>query len=158
MKKFPQIKWYQTKNEVVICILEKGDNYNIQQNNNFFIYKDDIYDFEIELFDSFTIDRTSIQRNNLNIILNKNNNKNNDKNDIIDDKNSNEWNSLLKNNKLYKYFISLNWDKFIDVNKSKNILTEETNGNNSNLFDEDEFNYLLKSGELDNISSDSDSE
>ena len=154
MKKFPQIKWYQTKNEVVICILEKGDNYNIQQNNNFFIYKDDIYDFEIELFDSFTIDKTSIQRNNLNIILNKNNNKN----DTIDDKNSNEWNSLLKNNKLYKYFISLNWDKFIDVNKSTNILTEENNGNNSDLFDEDEFNYLLKSGELDNISSDSESE
>ena len=154
MKKFPQIKWYQTKNEVVICILEKGDNYNIQQNNNFFIYKDDIYDFEIELFDSFTIDKTSIQRNNLNIILNKNNNKN----DTIDDKNNNEWNSLLKNNKLYKYFISLNWDKFIDVNKSTNILTEENNGNNSDLFDEDEFNYLLKSGELDNISSDSESE
>ena len=155
MKKFPQIKWYQTKNEVVICILEKGDNYNIQQNNNFFIYKDDIYDFEIELFDSFTIDRTSIQRNNLNIILNKNNDI---KNDTIDDKNSNEWNSLLKNSKLYKYFISLNWDKFIDVNKSTNILTEANNGNNSDLFDEDEFNYLLKSGELDNISSDSDSE
>jgi len=151
MKKIPQIKWYQTKNEVVICILEKGDNYNIQQNDNFFIYKDDIYDFEIELFDSFTIDRTNIQRNNLNIILNKNN-------DTIDDTNSNEWNSLLKNSKLYKYFISLNWDKFIDVNKSTKILTEENNGNNSDLFDEDEFNYLLKSGELDNISSDSDSE
>lgn len=143
MKKFPQIKWYQTKNEVIICILEKGNNYNIKQNDNFFIYKDDIYDFEIELFDSFTINKTSIQRNNLNIILNKN---------------SNEWTSLLKNSKLYKYFISLNWDKFIDVNKSTKILTEENNENNSDLFDEDEFNYLLKSGELDNISSDSDSE
>ena len=143
MKKFPQIKWYQTKNEVIICILEKGNNYNIKQNDNFFIYKDDIYDFEIELFDSFTINKTNIQRNNLNIILNKN---------------SNEWTSLLKNSKLYKYFISLNWDKFIDVNKSTKILTEENNENNSDLFDEDEFNYLLKSGELDNISSDSDSE
>ena len=137
MKNFPQIKWYQTEDEVILNIIENGNNYNITHNDNFLNYEDDIYEFKLELFGSFTINKNNIQRNNLNIILNKNNK-------------NNEWDSLLKNNKLYKYFISLNWDKFINT-----IQIPKENINDQN-FNEDEFNYLLESGELDKISSDSD--
>ncbi len=145
MKKFPQIKWYQTNTEVILTIIEKGDNYNITQNDNFLNYKDDIYECELELFDSFTIIKNNIQRNNLNIILNKKNE-------------NNEWDSLLKNSKLYKYFISVNWDKFINtIQIPKDDIEDIDNMNNPN-FNEEEFNYLLESGALDKISSDSDSD
>ena len=142
MKKFPQIKWYQTDTEVILTINEKGDNYNITQNDNFLNYKDDIYECELELFDSFTIIKNNIQRNNLNIILNKKNE-------------NNEWDSLLKNSKLYKYFISVNWDKFINTIQ---IPKEDIDNMDNPNFNEEEFNYLLESGALDKISSDSDSD
>jgi len=145
MKKIPQIKWYQTDTEVILTINEKGDNYNITQNDNFLNYKDDMYECELELFDSFTIIKNNIQRNNLNIILNKKNE-------------NNEWDSLLKNSKLYKYFISVNWDKFINtIQIPKDDIDNMDNMDNPN-FNEEEFNYLLESGELDKISSDSDSD
>ncbi len=145
MKKFPQIKWYQTGTEVILTINEKGDNYNITQNDNFLNYKDDMYECELELFDSFTIIKNNIQRNNLNIILNKKNE-------------NNEWDSLLKNSKLYKYFISVNWDKFINtIQIPKEDIDNMDNMDNPN-FNEEEFNYLLESGALDKISSDSDSD
>jgi len=145
MKKFPQIKWYQTDTEVILTIIEKGDNYNITQNDNFLNYKDDMYECELELFDSFTIIKNNIQRNNLNIILNKKNE-------------NNEWDSLLKNSKLYKYFISVNWDKFINtIQIPKEDIDNMDNMDNPN-FNEEEFNYLLESGALDKISSDSDSD
>lgn len=145
MKKFPQIKWYQTDTQVILTINEKGDNYNITQNDNFLNYKDDVYECELELFDSFTIIKNNIQRNNLNIILNKKNE-------------NNEWDSLLKNSKLYKYFISINWDKFINtIQIPKDDIDDIDNMDNPN-FNEEEFNYLLESGALDKISSDSDSD
>ena len=145
MKKFPQIKWYQTENEVILTIIEKGNNYKISHNDNFLNYDDDIYEFQLELFDSFTINKNNIQRNNLNIILNKKNE-------------NNEWDSLLKNSKLYKYFISVNWDKFINtIQIPKEDIDNMDNMDNPN-FNEEEFNYLLESGALDKISSDSDSD
>ena len=81
-------------------------------------------------------------KNNLCIHLNK--------------KNINEWNSLLKDRKLYKYFISLDWNKFA-AQKTNNIPIT-TDLSNNELFNEDEFKYLLESGELDKISSDSETE
>ena len=71
---------------------------------------------------------------------------------------NNEWDSLLKNSKLYKYFISVNWDKFINtIQIPKDDIEDIDNMNNPN-FNEEEFNYLLESGALDKISSDSDSD
>ena len=140
MTKFPQIKWYQNDTQIFINILENGLNPSLKKNDSFLNYTDSIYQFNLELFNNFVINNSYENKNNFQIILDKNNNI--------------EWNSLLKNNKLYKYFISLEWDKYINNIKANEPIhkKEET------IFDEEEFNYLLKSGELDKISTDSDSD
>lgn len=143
MKKFPQIKWYQDDNNIFITILENGNNYKITNTDIFLSYSDDKYEFNLELYDEFTINDTKKYKNNLNIFLNK--------------KNTQEWKSLLKNRKLYKYFISLDWDKFAAQSNNSSVpLTADLS--NNELFNEEEFKYLLESGELDKISSDSENE
>jgi hypothetical protein len=143
MKKFPKIKWYQDDNNIFISILENGDNYKITNTDIFLSYSDDKYEFNLELYDEFTINDTKKYKNNLNIFLNK--------------KNTQEWKSLLKNRKLYKYFISLDWDKFASQSKNSSIpLTADLS--NNELFNEEEFKYLLETGELDKISSENETE
>tara|TARA_B100001564_G_scaffold348815_1_gene351193 strand:- start:1117 stop:1551 length:435 start_codon:yes stop_codon:yes gene_type:complete len=143
MKNFPQIKWYQDDNNIFITILENGNNYKITNTDIFLSYSDDKYEFNLELYDEFTINDTKKYKNNLNIFLNK--------------KNTQEWKSLLKNRKLYKYFISLDWDKFAAQSNNSSVpLTADLS--NNELFNEEEFKYLLESGELDKISSDSENE
>jgi ribosomal protein S17E len=142
MKKFPQIKWYQDDNNIFITILENGNNYKITNDTIFLNYLDDKYEFNLELFDEFTIIDSKKNKNNIDIFLNK--------------KNKSEWKSLLKDRKLYKYFISLDWDKFATQSKSTIPLTADLS--NNSLFNEEEFKYLLESGELDKISSDSETE
>lgn len=138
MKKFPHIKWYQEKEHVFITILENGNNFEVTSENIFLSYSDDIYEFNLELFDEFIIKNTKKNKNNLLIEIDKINNI--------------EWKSLLKNRNLYKYFISLDWNKFAIEEKNK------TDFFNNELFNEEEFKYLLESGELDKISSDSETE
>ena len=58
MKKFPHIKWYQDDNNIFITILENGENYKITNNDIFLCYSDDIYEFNLELYDEFTIQDT----------------------------------------------------------------------------------------------------
>jgi len=138
MKKFPHIKWYQEKEKIFITILENGNNFKVTSENIFLSYSDDIYEFNLELFDEFIIKNTEKNKNNLLIEIDKTNNI--------------EWKSLLKNRNLYKYFISLDWNKFAIEEKNK------TDFFNNELFNEEEFKYLLESGELDKISSDSETE
>ena len=140
MKNFPQINWYQDDTHIYITILENGTNYTVSNDNKFLCYEDDIYEFNLDLCDTFTIDNIKKNKNNLCIHLNK--------------KNINEWNSLLSDRKLYKYFISLDWNKFTSKAKSTIPLTADLS--NNSLFNEKEFKYLLETGELDKISSDSD--
>tara|TARA_Y100000589_G_C26869827_1_gene513474 strand:+ start:197 stop:628 length:432 start_codon:yes stop_codon:yes gene_type:complete len=142
MKKFPHIKWYQNENYIFITILENSENYNITNNDIFLSYTDNIYEFNLELYDLFDIVDIKKNKNNLDIKLNK--------------INKIEWLSLLKNRKLYKYFISLDWNKF--SNKSIDSIPLTADLSNNQLFNEDEFKYLLETGELDKISSDSESE
>ena len=142
MKNFPQINWYQDDTHIYITILENGTNYTVSNDNKFLCYEDDIYEFNLDLCDTFTIDNIKKNKNNLNIYLNKIN--------II------EWKSLLNDRKLYKYFISLDWNKFNTQTNKINPIT--TDLSNNSLFNEEEFKYLLESGELDKISSDSDSD
>jgi hypothetical protein len=142
MKKFPHIKWYQNENYIFITILENSENYNITNNDIFLSYTDNIYEFNLELYDFFDIVDIKKNKNNLDIKLNK--------------INKIEWLSLLKNRKLYKYFISLDWNKF--SNKSIDSIPLTADLSNNQLFNEDEFKYLLETGELDKISSDSEGE
>ena len=139
MKKFPQIKWYQTETNVYIDILDSGNNFEVKNEDIFLKYEDDIYEFNLELFDLFTLVENKINGNKVHIILTKNT--------------ENEWDYLLKNRKLYKYFISLNWDKYIQTTKTKPSLNDLDEN-----FNEEEFKYLLESGELDKISTDSDAD
>ena len=142
MKKFPHIKWYQTDTDIFITILENGENFKVTNTDIFLVYSDDKYEFNLELYDKFTINNSKKNKNNILIHLNKINSK--------------EWNSLLKNRSLYKYFISLEWNKFA-LQKTDTIPITADLSNNE-LFNEEEFKYLLESGELDKISSDSESD
>lgn len=138
---FPYINWYQDDEHIYIYILNHMCNPKISIENNFLKYNDSKYNFNVELFGSFKLKKTQIQHNNYLITLNK-------MNDLC------SWNSLLKDRLKYKYFINLNWDKY------NSYLTEKDKENekliDSSLYDENEFQYLLKSGALDNISSDDD--
>tara|TARA_B110000114_G_C14779363_1_gene272124 strand:+ start:108 stop:560 length:453 start_codon:yes stop_codon:yes gene_type:complete len=142
MKKFPHIKWYQNDTNIFITILENGDNFKITNENVILSYSDDIYEFNLELCDEFMIKNIKKNKNNVLLEINKIN--------II------EWNSLLKDRNLYKYFISPDWNKFYIQEKKKNSIKKKFS--NNKLFDEEEFKYLLESGELDKISSDSETE
>ena len=106
--------------------------------NNLLSYNDSKYEFNLELFDTFTIQSQQINRNNYNIVLVKNNN--------------NCWDSLLKDRTKYKYFISLDWDKY----NTYLISNEPEPTLDDSLYNEEEFQKLMKSGALDEISSDTD--
>jgi len=136
MKKFPHIKWYQDDTSIYIQILNSNKNPTLYKKNSYLQFYDDNYEFYVELFDIFTIDRSYIDKNDFIIVLIKEENK--------------EWTALLKNRNEYKYFISLNWDKYVYNNNEIN--TQEP----GDKFDEEEFKYLLDSGKLDEISSDED--
>ena len=71
MKKFPHIKWYQNENYIFITILENSENYNITNNDIFLSYTDNIYEFNLELYDFFDIVDIKKNKNNLDIKLNK---------------------------------------------------------------------------------------
>ena len=135
MSKFPYIQWYQTNTEVFITILNQSNISNCILKDNFLDYNSNTNTFNIELYDICNITEQYLdKKNNYNIVLAKSNT-------II-------WDYLLKNKNLYKYFITINWDKYNTYLKSQETTNED--------FDEDEFNRLLKSGALDEISSDED--
>ena len=136
MKNFPHIKWYQDDTSIYIQILNSNKNPTLYKKNSYLQFYDDNYEFYVELFDIFTIDRSYIDKNDFIIVLIKEENK--------------EWTALLKNRNEYKYFISLNWDKYVYNNNEIN--THEPD----DKFDEEEFKYLLDSGKLDEISSEED--
>ena len=139
---FPYINWYQDDEHVYIYILNHMCNPKASVENNFLQYNDSKYHFNVELFSSFTLKTEQIERHNYLIILNKTE-------DLC------TWDSLLKERNKYKYFISLNWDKYNSYLKLKNE-EEDNNLLENSLYDENEFQHLLKTGALDDISSDED--
>ena len=46
------------KEHVFITILENGNNFEVTSENIFLSYSDDIYEFNLELFDEFIIKNT----------------------------------------------------------------------------------------------------
>ena len=128
MKKTPYIKWYQNTENVYIEILNYSNNDNIIFKDILY-YEDDIYKLELDFFQDCILDNTIYTPNILTLILKKQTNI--------------EWKQLLKDKNKYSYFISINWDKLImnDIFLKNNV-----------DYDSDEFQQLLKSGELDKIS------
>ena len=101
MSNIPYIKWYQSKEEVFIEILKKNSNYNVvKEEDNMLIYNDDKYNVKLKLSNLFDIKEILNSGNNLKVILTKNT--------------SDKWTNLLENNKLYKHYISTDWDKYLD--------------------------------------------
>lgn len=137
---FPYLNWYQDDEHIYIYILNTVGNSTVKVNNNFLEYSDSKYYFNLELCSSFTLNKHHIQRNDYLIILNK----------TVD---LYTWDSLLKQRNKYKYFISVNWDKYNTYLKLKE--QSEPNDEDS-LYNEDEFQRLMKSGVLDQVSSDED--
>lgn len=135
MSKFPYIQWYQTNTEVFITILNQSNISNCSLKDTFLDYNSNTNTFNIELYDICNITEQYLdKKHNYNIVLAKSN--------------TSIWEYLLKTKNLYKYFITINWDKYNTYLKSQETTNED--------FDEEEFNRLLKSGALDEISSDED--
>ena len=136
---FPYINWYQDDEHIFIYILNHMCNPKASVENNFLQYNDSKYHFNVELFSSFTLKTEQIESHNYLIILNKTE-------DLC------TWDSLLKERNKYKYFISLNWDKYNTYLKLK----EQECPLDDNNYNEEEFQKLMETGVLDQISSDED--
>ena len=128
MKKTPYIKWYQNTKEIFIEILDYCED-NIIKFDNKLYYEDSKYKIELDLLNTCTLENKLYSPNILTLKFKKE--------EII------QWSQLLKNKKDYSYFISINWDK---------LVKEDLFLNNNVDFDSEEFDYLLKSGALDNMS------
>jgi hypothetical protein len=137
---FPYLKWYQDDEYIFIHILNAVGESTVNIKNNFLEYIDAKYYFNLELFSFFTLKKHEVERNNYLIILNK----------TID---LCTWDSLLKERNKYKYFISLDWDKYNNYLRLKEL---EEPCDEDNMYNEEEFKRLMESGVLDEISSDED--
>ena len=139
MSKFPYIKWSQNNDEIIIEILHHGKNYSVNKNNNFLQYNDHIYDINLDLLNDFEI-KDIKDNKHLKIILNKTDNT--------------KWIKLLKNEKQYKYYISTDWDKYLE-----DELEEENNDSNMfnpDMYNSDMFQNMLSNQQLNNINENDD--
>ena len=116
------------------------NNPKVYVNNNFLKYSDSKYQFNLELYSSFILETELIEHHNYVIILKK-----------TDDLSM--WDSLLKERCKYKYFITVNWDKYNTYLKLKE---KNTPLDEDSMYNEKEFQELMENGVLDQISSDED--
>jgi|TARA_B110000483_G_C17659476_1_gene337486 hypothetical protein len=137
---FPYLKWYQDDEYIFIYILNTVGESTVNIKNNFLEYIDAKYYFNLELFSFFTLKKHEVECNNYLIILNKTL-------DLC------IWDSLLKERTKYKYFINLDWDKYNNYLRLKEV---EEPCDEDNMYNEEEFKRLMESGALDEISSDED--
>tara|TARA_B100001173_G_C15878351_1_gene500398 strand:+ start:110 stop:529 length:420 start_codon:yes stop_codon:yes gene_type:complete len=137
---FPYLKWYQDDDYIFIHILNTVGESTVNVKNNFLEYIDAKYYFNLELFSFFTLNKHEVDHNNYLIILNK----------TVD---LCTWDSLLKERNKYKYFISLDWDKY---NNYLRLKEQQEPADEDNMYDEEEFKRLMETGVLDEISSDDD--
>tara|TARA_Y100000741_G_C18261009_1_gene560488 strand:+ start:4563 stop:5162 length:600 start_codon:yes stop_codon:yes gene_type:complete len=131
MINFPYISWWQTSLNVVIEILDKSENPLVEKNNNILIFKDNKYDLQLDLLNDFKIEGTLTNPKTTKIFLLKTENLN--------------WNKLLKNEKKYKYFISIDWDKFIeDELEDENNINNMMQGFDPSKLNNDQLDNLMK--------------
>lgn len=131
MINFPYISWWQTSLNVVIEILDKSESPLVEKNNNILIYKDNKYDLQLDLLNDFKIEGTLTNHKTTKIFLLKTENLN--------------WNKLLKNEIKYKYFISIDWDKFIeDELEDENNINDMMQGFDPSKLNNDQLDNLMK--------------
>jgi len=118
--KIPQITWAQNSKVIYLnIILEPNEISNIKLLNNKIIFKHNEYFAELELENNIDIENSIINKNRiyeLNLVKKENN----------------FWNNLLKDKKLYKNYIKIDWSRWVDED---NINDSETSD------DEDNINY-----------------
>ena len=131
MINFPYISWWQTSLNVVIEILDKSESPLVEKNNNILIFKDNKYDLQLDLLNDFKIEGTLTNPKTTKIFLLKTENLN--------------WNKLLKNEIKYKYFISIDWDKFIeDELEDENNINNMMQGFDPSKLNNDQLDNLMK--------------
>tara|TARA_Y100000768_G_C23973921_1_gene682016 strand:+ start:1184 stop:1780 length:597 start_codon:yes stop_codon:yes gene_type:complete len=131
MINFPYISWWQTSLNVVIEILDKSESPLVEKNNNILIFKDNKYDLQLDLLNDFKIEGTLTNPKTTKIFLLKTENLN--------------WNKLLKNEIKYKYFISIDWDKFIeDELEDENNINDMMQGFDPSKLNNDQLDNLMK--------------
>ena len=125
--KIPQITWAQNSKMIYLnIILEPNDMSNIELLDNKVKFKHDEYSFEFELENNIDIENSIINKNRIyEINLVKKDNK--------------FWNNLLKNNKLYKNNISIDWNRWIDEDNDNDLNIDNINSDTSD--DEEYVNY-----------------
>ena len=132
MSNFPYIKWWQNNKQVFIQFLHKSENTLAEKKDNILVFKDNIYNIELDLFNNFSIDNILTNPKNIKLILNK-----------IDEV---KWTKLLKNEKKYKYYISTDWDKFLEDELEENTNMDMNNmmqGFDPSMFNSDQLKDLM---------------
>ena len=125
--KIPQITWAQNSKVIYLnIILEPNDDGNIELLDNKIYFKQDDYLLELEFENNIDIKKSIINKNRvyeLNLLK-------------IENK---FWKNLLKDDKLYKNNISINWNRWIDEDDDIDLNIDNINSDTSD--DEEYVNY-----------------
>ena len=125
--KIPQITWAQNSKVIYLnIILEPNDDGNIELLDNKIYFKQDDYLLELEFENNINIKKSIINKNRvyeLNLLK-------------IENK---FWKNLLKDDKLYKNNISINWNRWIDEDDDIDLNIDNINSDTSD--DEEYVNY-----------------
>jgi len=142
MTNFPYIKWWQTSKKIVIEFLYKSENPLVEKKDNILIFKDNKYDLKLDLLNDFKIDNISSNPKTTKLFL-------------LKSEENLQWIKLLKNEKKYKYYISTNWDKFLEDEIEQDNTIDMTNmmqGFDPSMLNTEQLNNLMEnmnSNELD---------
>ena len=101
MTNFPYIKWWQTSVHIVIEFLHKSEHPIAEKKDNILIFKDSKYNLELDLLNDFKIEGILTNPKTTKLYL-------------LKSEEHLQWIKLLKNETKYKYYISTDWDKFIE--------------------------------------------
>lgn len=134
--KIPVITWAQNSKTIFLnIILEPNENCELSVNENIFKFKQDEYEVELELLNFVK-----------NIKINKNRIIEIDllKNDF------NFWDSLLKDPKLFKNNIGIDWRRWIDEDSDDEILSQDSDDSLKDNLESLDEEYINRK-ELNNI-------
>ena len=120
--KIPQLTWSQNQKYIYLNILlEPLDDYILDINENNIKFKQEDYEIDLELNNTIDIKKYKINKNRIfEIDLHKKEHK--------------FWTDLLKDPKLYKNNISINWTRWIDEDDDDDIF------NANNDYSDEEIN------------------
>lgn len=139
MTNFPYIKWWQTSVHIVIEFLHKSENPIAEKKDNILIFKDNKYNLELDLLNDFKIEGILTNPKTTKLYL-------------LKSEEYLQWNKLLKNEAKYKYYISTDWDKFLeDELEDENNMNDMMQEFDPSMLNTEQLNNLMKNMNTDEL-------